>query len=195
VIYPTYPLFSGKSKFTHETTSEQSLQNIQAKISENQTTVSFLGIPSIGKSTILNKIRGIPSRTRPTTTLTSYSLTPDTILLDTPALPPTLHPLLPLLGLGRPTQATIATLLKVLNKLPEEYYTQLESVYGIPKLSRPIEGNRFLDPGRDLLVFVARKFGRMGKLGPNLEGAAEVVGGDVLNGKIQWWIEATMEGE
>jgi ribosome biogenesis GTPase A len=31
----------------------------------------------------------------------------------------------------------------------------------------------------------------MGKSGPNLESAAEIVGSDVINGKIRWWIEPT----
>lgn len=65
----------------------------------------------------------------------------------------------------------------------------------MPKLVRPIEGNRFLDPRRDLLVHVARKFGRMGKQGLNLESAAEVVVGDVLSGKIRWWCEPPQEVE
>ena len=65
----------------------------------------------------------------------------------------------------------------------------------MPKLVRPIEGNRFLDPGRDLLVHVARKFGRMGKQGLNLESTAEVVGEDVLSGKIKWACEPPQEKE
>lgn len=65
----------------------------------------------------------------------------------------------------------------------------------MPKLVRPIEGNRFVDPGRELLVHVARKFRRMGKLGLNLESAAEVVGGDVLGGRIGWWSEPPQEEE
>ena len=66
-------------------------------------------------------------------------------------------------------------------------------LYGIPKLVRPIEGNRFVDPAKDLCVHVARKFGRMGRGGLNLESAAEVVVGDVLGGKIKWWVEPPKE--
>jgi ribosome biogenesis GTPase A len=116
-------------------------------------------------------------------------LTSQVSVIDTPGLEPTLHPLLALFGLGRTNQATIGHLLPVLAALPEEYYAQLESTYSVPALIRPVEGNRFVDATRDLLVHVARKFGRMGKSGPNLESAAEIVGSDVVSGKIRWWIE------
>jgi len=86
--------------------------------------------------------------------------------------------------------STVRALLQVLSKLPPTYYEQVEHLYGMPKLVRPIEGNRFVDPAKDLCVHVARKFGRMGKGGLNLESAAEVVVGDVVCGKIRWWMEA-----
>jgi len=53
---------------------------------------------------------------------------------------------------------------------------------------RPIQGNRFVHPARDLCVHVARKFGRLGKGGPNLEAAAQIIVEDCLKGKIHWWI-------
>jgi len=56
-------------------------------------------------------------------------------------------------------------------------------------------GNRFVDPAKDLLVHVARKFGRMGKGGPNLAAAAEIVAADVVKGKITWWIEPEKDDE
>jgi ribosome biogenesis GTPase A len=94
-----------------------------------------------------------------------------------------------LLGLREPTVETIQNLLVFLDRLPTEYYTQIEKLYEIPALVRPIEGNRFINPAKDLLVHVARKFRRMGKNGPNLESAAQIVVEDCLKGKIRWWIE------
>ena len=88
---------------------------------------------------------------------------------------------------------TIQHLLRFLNILPTEYYTQVEKLYEIPALVRPIEGNRYINPAKDLLVHVARKFGLMGKNGPNLDSAAQIVCDDCLKGKIQWWIEPVKE--
>ena len=153
----------------------------------------MVGISQVGKSTITSLLKGANSRLRPTTTLKSYNITPEVTLIDTPALPISADPILPLLGLGKAGYETIAELIFVLNELPEEYYKQLESLYGVPALVRPIEGNRFIDPAKDLLVHVARKFGRLGKGGPNLDSAAEIVGGDCLKGNIQWWIEPLKE--
>jgi len=69
----------------------------------------------------------------------------------------------------------------------DKWYKQLEEVYEMPALVRPMKGNRFINPTKDLLVHVARKFGRVGRQGPNLEGAAEIVGSDCASGKIKWW--------
>jgi ribosome biogenesis GTPase A len=69
----------------------------------------------------------------------------------------------------------------------DDHYSQLERQYNIPALVRPVKGNRFIDPAKDLLIFVARKFGRLGRRGPNVESAAEIVCEDVVKGKIKWW--------
>ena len=193
LIYPTYPVLNETSKFPHSISPAESLATLQAVILKKPVTACFLGLPAIGKSTLLNTLLGLKSRPRPTISVKSAALTSQCTILDTPGLPPTPHPLLPLFGLGRPSQATIGKLLPVLASLPEEYYAQLEEIYAIPALVRPIEGNRYVDAGRDLLVHVARKSGRMGKGGPNLDGAAEDVVEDVLKGKIRWWIEPTMK--
>jgi ribosome biogenesis GTPase A len=152
-------------------------------------TICVVGTPQVGKSSVTSLLKGTISRPRPTTVLKSYSITPEVTLIDTPALPISPDPLLPLLGLGKVTYETISDLIFLLNDLPEEYYTQLERVYGVPALVRPIVGNRFIDPAKDLLVHVARKFRRLGKNGLNLDSAADIVGGDCLKEKIQWWIE------
>lgn len=63
----------------------------------------------------------------------------------------------------------------------------------MPALVRPDPGNRFIDPTKDLLIHVARKFRRLGKSGPNLDGAADIVGEDFRNGKIKWWTLPSVE--
>jgi len=155
-------------------------------------TICVVGIPQVGKSTVTNLLKGTISRPRPTTVLKSYNITPEVTLIDTPAFQISPDPLLPLLGLGKATYETICNLIFLLNELPEEYYKQLERFYGVPALVRPIVGNRFIDPAKDLLVHVARKFGRLGKNGLNLESAADIVSGDCLKEKIQWWIEPSI---
>jgi ribosome biogenesis GTPase A len=187
-IHPTYPLLTSTSKFPHTIPPSQSLATLKSEILKRSKKACLLGIPLIGKTTLLNTLLSTKSRIRPTTSLKSHELSSKTTIIDTPGIPLDPHPLLALLGLGKPTQETILHLIHALDQLPKEYYSQLETVYGIPALIRPIEGNRFIDPAKDLLVHVARKFARMGKSGPNLEGAAEVVGGDALKGKIQWWL-------
>jgi ribosome biogenesis GTPase A len=65
----------------------------------------------------------------------------------------------------------------------------LENLYQIPALMRPIEGNRFVNPAKDLCVHVARNFARLGKLGsPNMRAAAQIIMEDCLKGKIEWYI-------
>jgi len=114
-------------------------------------------------------------------------------IIDTPALPISSDPLLPLLGLAKVTYETISDLVSLLDKLPAEYYTQLERLYGVPALVKPIEGNRFVDPAKDLIVHVARKYRRLGKNGPNLDSAAAIIGEDCLTNKIKWWIEPSTQ--
>jgi ribosome biogenesis GTPase A len=190
-VHPTYPLLTKSSNFDHTLTPTTSLETLKSAILKTST-ACVLGIPHIGKTTLIHTLLGTKSRSTPTHDLKSHTLS-STTLLDTPHLPLTPHPLLPLLNLGKPTQQTIQYLLTELGKLPDEYYGQLETVYGLPGLVRPIEGNRFVDPAKDLLVAVARQKGRMGRQGPNLEGAAEVVGLDCVKGKIRWWMVPSLK--
>jgi ribosome biogenesis GTPase A len=185
----TLPLFlTTTSKFDHKFTPSKSLNLINSAIIKKGGTATFIGIPQVGKSTLVNLLLGQKKRLRSTTGVRSYSLTPEVTLLDTPPCPVGAYPLLPLLGLLKPSPETISELLVILDQLEPEYYTQLEKLYGMPALVRPIEGNRFIDPAKDLLVHVARKFRRMGKNGPNLQSAAEIVGDDCLKEKIVWWV-------
>jgi ribosome biogenesis GTPase A len=190
-IHPTYPLLTQKSTFEHTLSPSTSLERLKSVVL-NASTACLLGIPQIGKTSLLHTLLATKSRLSPTTNVKSYSLA-DTTLLDTPAIPATLHPLLPLLNLGKPTQQTVQYLVDELHKSGDEWYTQLEKVYGLPGLVRPIEGNRYVDPAKDLLVAVARSKGRMGRQGPNLEGAAEVVGSDCISGKIRWWMSPVLK--
>jgi ribosome biogenesis GTPase A len=191
--YPTYPIFSDSSRFSHKTTPEKSIATLKSALLKTKGTICLIGVPQVGKSTIIHHLKGTSARLRPTTTLKSHELTPQITLIDTPALLFSPDPLLPLLGFGKATYGTISDFMFLLNELPKVYYTQLERLYGMPALVRPIEGNRFIDPAKDLLVHVARKFGRLGKNGPNLDSAAEIVCGDCLKGKIQWWVEPLKE--
>ena len=126
----------------------------------------------------------------PTAFVKTQKFTDNTTVFDTPPLSALFHPLLPLLGYSILNEETIASLLVVLNNMPSEtYYSQVEKLYQMPALVRPVEGNRFINPAKDLLVHVARKYGRVGKKGPNLNAAAEIVLDDCLRGRITWWME------
>ena len=150
---------------------------------------TIIGIPGIGKTTVRRwlKSRASLNSDKPS----SFSNKMEYTIIDTPAAEPSDLPpsLAPLLGLGQPSTDTIRYLLEVINDMPEGYWTKLEKLYGIPALVRPIKDNRFVDPAQDLLVHVARKFNRVGKYGPNLESAVEIVVNDFLDGKILWWIK------
>lgn len=190
-IHPTFPLLTRKSMFEHTLTPSTSLEKLKSVILE-VSTACVLGIPQIGKTSLLHTLLATKPRLTPTIDIKRHSLD-DTTLLDTPAIPATPHPLLALLNLGKPTQQTIQYLVGELNKLGDEWYAQLEKVYGLPWLVRPIEGNRYVDPAKDLLVAVARSKGRMGRQGPNLEGAAEVVAEDCIAEKIRWWMNPVVK--
>ena len=149
---------------------------------------TIIGIPGVGKTAVRRwlKSRARLDSDRPS----SFSNRMEYTIVDTPAAEPSDLPpsVAPLLGLGQPSKATIRYLLELINDMPQEYWTRLEKLYGIPALVRPIKDNRFVDPAQDLLVHVARKFNRVGKYGPNLESAMEIVVNDCLDGKILWWI-------
>ena len=186
---PTYPLFSDSPVFTHSTSPSESLSAIKSVILKKSGTACLLGIPLAGKSTLFNLLRGTNARLRSTTSLQTRPLTPEVTLIDTPAFTLPVQPHHAFFGLTTPTVESIQELLVLLNRLPSEYYAQVEKQYSIPALIRPVEGNRFINPANDLLVHVARKFGRMGKKGPNLDSAAQIVCEDCLKGNIKWWIE------
>jgi len=189
-----FPFFSETSRFPGPFEPAKSLKALKSHIfQEGHTLVTIIGIPRIGKSTILKSVLDWPVRTSPLQTTRAYAWNGNypCTLIDTPAAPPTDLPpsFAPLLGLAKPDKDTITLLLNAINEMPEEYWSKVEKLYGIPALLRPIEGNRFVDPAHDLLVHVARKFGRISKHGPNLEAAAQIVVQDCLDGKILWWIK------
>ena len=191
---PTYPFFSQPSKFPQQATPTKSFKIksfdvLKDELLKGKGEVCIVGFRGVGKSTIFNALLGKKSRLVETTSLISRPLHPQLTIIDTPAFNVAVSPFHALLGIGNPTLETITDLLLALDKLPPQYYAQLEKLYEIPALVRPIEGNRFIDPTKDLLVHVARKFKRMGKNGPSLAAAARIVGEDCLQGKIQWWIE------
>ena len=175
-------------RFNHNISAPESLNAIRSALDEIEGNVAIIGSPFVGKSTLFTALLNLPAPRRSTDSLRSRALSPKTTLVDTPSFPPDLTPLHALLGLTYPSFESIEALIAILDRLPEEYWTQVEKLYGIPVLMRPIQGNRFVHPARDLCVHVARKFGRLGKGGPNLEAAAQIIVEDCLKGKIRWWI-------
>jgi len=185
-IFPTFPLLLSESSFPITLTPSLSRRILKSTIQETSKTACLLGIPSAGKTTLLNTLLDRKIRTKPTTSIRSHSLG-DTEIIDTPAYLPLPHPLHDLILNSKASVDTVNALVHTLHGMGDEHYAQLERVYGMPALVRPMEGNRYIDPTRDLLIHVARKFARVGKKGPNLEGGAEVVGSDCVEGKIHWW--------
>ena len=186
---PTLPFFTMSSeRFNYTVTPNESLKMIRSALEKIDGKVAIIGSPFVGKSTLFTALLSLPGPRRSTEALRSRALTSKTTLIDTPCFPPGPTPWHALLGQACPSIESIEKLITILNYLPEEYWTQVEKLYEIPALMRPIPGNRFVHPARDLCVHVARKFGRLGKAGPNLEAAAQIIVTDCLRGKIRWWI-------
>ena len=191
LLHPTFPLFTDSSPpFEHTTTPAESIEKIKAFVSQTEGKVTIVGPPLVGKSHLFSRLLDLSCPRKPTESLRSRELTSSTTLIDTPPLTIlTLFPMHALLGYTNPTLATIEHLIFALDEGPPECWTRLEKLYEIPALMRPIPKNRFVNPAKDLCVHVARKFGRLGKGGPNIQAAVEIITEDCLKGKIRWWVE------
>lgn len=189
--YRMFPLITDSpSPFAHTTTPTESIDKIKSVVNETEGKVAIVGGPMVGKSLLFANLLGISPSRKATESLRSRELTSTTTLIDTPALTITsLHPLHALLGYIPPTFATIEDLVIMLDECPPEYWAQLEQLYGIPALVRPIRKNRFVHPAKDLCVHVARKFGRLGKGGPNIQAAVDIITEDCLKGKLKWFLD------
>jgi ribosome biogenesis GTPase A len=178
------------SPFAHATTPTESIEQIKSVVTQTEGKVAIVGPPMVGKSLLFAKLLGISPSRKATESLRSRELTPTTTLIDTPPLTITsVHPLHALLGYITPTFATIEDLVILFDESPPEYWAQLEQLYAIPALVRPIRKNRFVHPAMDLCVHVARKFGRLGKGGPNIQAAVEIITEDCLKGKLRWFLD------
>jgi nuclear GTP-binding protein len=183
-VFPAFPLITKKSTFNHSLTPSVSLNNLREFLQVAAGTACLLGVPSVGKTNLLKTLLG---HKKETTLYKPYDLKKYKIIDTQGIVVPEISPELPSLISGETDLASITALLNVLDAMGGNNYEQVEKLYGMPALVRPMKGNRFIDPTRDLLIHVARSFGRLGKNGPNLNAAAGIVGRDCREGKIQWW--------
>jgi ribosome biogenesis GTPase A len=189
--YRMFPLLTDSSSpFAHATTPAESIEQIKSVVTQSEGKVAIVGAPFVGKSLLFAELLDISPSRKSTESLRSRELTPSTTLIDTPPLAITsLDPLHALLGYTNPTFATIEDLVLLLHEGPQEYWAQLEQLYGIPALMKPIRNNRYVHPAKDLCIYVARKFGRLGKGGPNIQAAVEIITEDCLKGKLRWFLD------
>ncbi|EPY53581.1 GTPase Grn1 [Schizosaccharomyces cryophilus OY26] len=216
--FPTLPLrsSSGSSGFKHKTYSAngtisallKSLKSYSSKKKlKSSLTVSVIGYPNVGKSSVINALvnRSAVSRSTPcpagsaagmTRSLREVKLDSKLRLIDSPGIVfPTAskedeHYRLVLLNaipsskIDDPVPAA-AYILNYLNRIPGLLERML-SQYELPPLLNTSE----LDTATDFLVNIARKRGRLSRGGiPNLNAAASIIVNDWHAGHIQWWAE------
>ncbi|EPX71225.1 GTPase Grn1 [Schizosaccharomyces octosporus yFS286] len=216
--FPTLPLrsSSGSSGFKHKTYSSngtisallKSLKSYSSKKKlKTSLTVSVIGYPNVGKSSVINALvnRSASSRSTPcpagsaagmTRALREVKLDSKLRLIDSPGIVfPTaskederyrlvLLNAIPSSKIDDPVPAA-AYILNYLNRIPGLLERMLNQ-YELPPLLNTSE----LDTATDFLVNVARKRGRLSRGGiPNLNAAASIIINDWHAGHIQWWAE------